>query len=474
MAFVELDAFLDRFVSLLPLRKTPEATKEEKLAEEESLLQLKRQLLDSISVTLQEEEDEEEEDGEEEMEDEEEAETTDEEEEDGEEEMEDEEVETTVDSPPLIQGVGSAATAVRRRRSERHDTAAALSLDDDTAAAGPVPTEDQAGVAGRQSKPTSPLKRKSSSKKPSESVEHDVSDKGFSTDGLILYDKFGNDLNSSSFCSWKRMVEPEVFKVRYPPNYKVNGIKKLSELPLYDVVACSGYQSPKKMEAIYQFIDFQQELFKQPKRDIPLVLGFHFLMPLYSPGFYAKDGLSTSICVYAVLNERGRRLSAMPKDKQPPSVRLMAAFMEAMKRADMKFAEKFKTFCVWENFEDMSEKISSMAVPIIRSYQGKPFLTRPQHKFWYNDKFLGCEFDGHIFGYSARLIWSNTRHLCPQMKLAMAVVIEGWGDEELPENILFQLRWSNANISEDFLKPLPAKYALPKESPPIFNELPLD
>lgn len=82
-----------------------------------------------------------------------------------------------------------------------------------------------------------------------------------------------------------------------------------------------------------------------------------------------------------MLNERGRELAALPSARQPPVVKLLKKFCKSLKQEDVKFAERFKFFGKWANFEDCAHKVGGMAGTIVRTYNGK-FVSQPtQHAF---------------------------------------------------------------------------------------------
>eukprot|EP00457_Paulinella_chromatophora_P003938 gb/GEZN01003948.1/.p1 GENE.gb/GEZN01003948.1/~~gb/GEZN01003948.1/.p1 ORF type:complete len:454 (+),score=111.59 gb/GEZN01003948.1/:140-1501(+) len=453
MAFVDLDRFLERFVSILPPSLHVLAKETQDSIQHSELLDELEQLKVEVRFALEEEEEEEEEEDEEE----------------GLEALGDGTFLSDAQQEQLPLAEQPPQQESQPHRRTRTDSSGRRSREPSS--------KDQLQVASgsRKAQPASPGKRKSSKQHAAHLAEEAPAAVIPVQRGPVkLLDVFGNNYNSWRFCDWSNLTTPQQdFKVRYPPNYKVNGFKKISEEPLYDVVAFGGLFTPKKLEGIYRYLDVENNpLFQEPALDLPLVTSFHLLLPLYAPGIWSKgDGAGLSAVAFAVLNERGRRLAALPKEKQPPVVKLTKMFMQALHQEDVKLAERFKIFAVWTNFEEHVEKLPSMLVPLIRGGFGKPFLTRPQHKFWFNSKFLGCELDAHIFGYTPRLLWHSTKGMTKVMTVTIAVTLEGHLDDELPENTMWQLSANNVDVSEEGLCTQPKGYQAYKEPPPMFNRI---
>ena len=73
---------------------------------------------------------------------------------------------------------------------------------------------------------------------------------------------------------------------------------------------------------------------------------------------------------------------------------------------------------------------------LMSSYDGKPVLTRPQHRFFRGPGYLEVDLDTHNYSYMARKgMWSYSKFL-DLFEFDSAFVLQGNRDEELPEQVL--------------------------------------
>ena len=90
------------------------------------------------------------------------------------------------------------------------------------------------------------------------------------------------------------------------------------------------------------------------------------------------------------------------------------------------------------------EKVKKMfSLPewrLISSYNGKPVLTRPQHKFFRGPNYLEVDIDIYEFAYLARKSLEMFRTRVAKVTMDMAFTIEGRSEKELPELLLGMTR----------------------------------
>eukprot|EP00456_Euglypha_rotunda_P079922 TRINITY_DN77100_c0_g1_i1.p1 TRINITY_DN77100_c0_g1~~TRINITY_DN77100_c0_g1_i1.p1 ORF type:complete len:136 (-),score=21.46 TRINITY_DN77100_c0_g1_i1:10-417(-) len=89
------------------------------------------------------------------------------------------------------------------------------------------------------------------------------------------------------------------------------------------------------------------------------------------------------------------------------------------------------------NLKEVAPQLNATVKALAERYNGKPFLSRPQHRFYRPEKsYLSVDLDVHIFSYLARMAFYSVRDKTKIMTADFAILIEGHSDEELPENIL--------------------------------------
>jgi hypothetical protein len=89
------------------------------------------------------------------------------------------------------------------------------------------------------------------------------------------------------------------------------------------------------------------------------------------------------------------------------------------------------------------------------TYDGKPVMTRPQHRFFRGPGYLEIDIDAHLYAYIARKGVHTYRHHLDKMIFDSGFVLQGGVGEELPEQILAATRVHRL----DFAKARPAPWA---------------
>ena len=77
-----------------------------------------------------------------------------------------------------------------------------------------------------------------------------------------------------------------------------------------------------------------------------------------------------------------------------------------------------------------------MCVFLFASYNGTPFLTRPQHKYYRGANYFEIDVDVHVFSYMARTGMAGVQQKISSVIFDFAFVVEAYSDDEQPENIL--------------------------------------
>jgi hypothetical protein len=293
-----------------------------------------------------------------------------------------------------------------------------------------------------------------------------------------------------------RNADGSTFRVRSGPNYSKNGFKKLSLPQMFDCVAIDLYQSDfkmlqpseqiaipppayfRKMQRLqwrkerrmppYNSVEFKsgdeppnhrrvdplppelteeeenedirRELAEDEKLDFPYVFIMNTAVPLYDPpnpvwGAARDDGPSASLITYHIINKEGKR---QLRDGVPAALLMRRFMLEASEKAAM--ADRMKGIVRIENIQN------SPVPSMLRQYNSKPFLTRPQHKFWKGDFYLEGAADVHIFTYLARSGNKMVRGRFEEMIEDLVYVIESRDEKEMPEQVLGAVRLCNISL----------------------------
>jgi hypothetical protein len=268
-------------------------------------------------------------------------------------------------------------------------------------------------------------------------------------------------------------TDATTFNVRCGPEYKKNGFKAPSLAGMYDVFAIDVFKSEKKMQRITNHIRLPdpREIynrralgaaseykgpttgFRLPENDpddvdwdfeklgVPPYFICNMSAPNYAPnnpiwGASKSDGESISLVQYLCLSKVGR--DALKRNT--PAGKLLRTFMETC--TDEKVADRFKGICRVENLDRLS--IANFA----SRYNSKPFLSRPQHAFYKGPNYVEQFVDIHRFSYLARYgLFSVVMPVVKDMIFDLALVIESREENEMPEQILSAVRYSNLEFA---------------------------
>ena len=115
---------------------------------------------------------------------------------------------------------------------------------------------------------------------------------------------------------------------------------------------------------------------------------------------------------------------------------------------DADVAHCFKEIGKILNLEEVSSRLPSSVVSVMRQFNGKPVLTRPDHRFHRdpNHRYLACDLDGHRYRYMTRGALAAGLEIAEWCRLAFGFVVEARKEAEMPERMLCccEIRHMNA------------------------------
>eukprot|EP00955_Chlamydomonas_euryale_P066831 359654-Chlamydomonas_euryale.AAC.3 len=94
------------------------------------------------------------------------------------------------------------------------------------------------------------------------------------------------------------------------------------------------------------------------------------------------------------------------------------------------------------NVEEWGKKapLSTAEYRLLRNYNEKPVLSRPQHTFFSGPGYLEVDVDVHTYAYAARVALQSFVQRLGTAVWDIAFVIQGNGPDELPEQVLCTAR----------------------------------
>lgn len=258
-----------------------------------------------------------------------------------------------------------------------------------------------------------------------------------------------------SYCEAKG----EDFKVRMPPNYAWTKAKAPSAHQIYEVTAIDLYTSETKIDDIGQHLYLPhrdgsvdaktgedpragyrdgEETF-QDKYGLPEYLIVSWQLPLYAPanpvwGVMAGDGEGCQIVIRHKISDLARK--ELESGELTHATKLYKRFFasEHKEGADEPLHERVKVIARVVNMEEI--EMNAYLKNVLISYNGKPFLTTPDAKFFRKRHYYEIDVDVYTFCYLARKVLYGLFDALDGLVFDMAIVVEGKGDEEQPEQVL--------------------------------------
>ena len=262
-------------------------------------------------------------------------------------------------------------------------------------------------------------------------------------------------------------VDGSRFNLRVGPNYARNKRKEPSLQALYEVDTYDVFRSGEKHRHVYSRCTQPSGISQPGVLGIPRRFVVTVMLPdcaAANPlwGHYTGDGATIMFVISGSLrpeylaaletlealevesqrddltaDEADKIVAARTaaRAKLPPSIDLLRRFVDES-RTDKSIGNRFKLMV---NVLNLSESgLDSWSQSVLRRYNAKPCLTRPQHEFFVGPRLAYFEawVDVHQFAYFARRVFDGIRHLLDGVNLNVGFCIEAQPDEEQPEQML--------------------------------------
>ena len=179
----------------------------------------------------------------------------------------------------------------------------------------------------------------------------------------------------------------------------------------------------------------------------PPVFVVNILLPAYEPanplwGTAVSDGRGHALVLYFTLCEQALKEWQTP-DSDVAAINLLRRFVAA-ELDDDRVHERLKAIARVQNVAECG--FGRIATALVNEYNGTPFLSRPQHRFFRGASYFEMDIDVHSFSYAARSGLHEIHDRIASIVFELAIVIEGHADDELPEAILGCARLSRLDL----------------------------
>lgn len=261
--------------------------------------------------------------------------------------------------------------------------------------------------------------------------------------------KFGGGFGSKN--TWNVAAEAS-FKVR-SKHYATNKQKCQSHLPPYSPLEIELYSCSKKRDQVSRCLDLPSSAGRLGHLEgrLPRFIVITLQGPLYPPSFFGKTTDGPGLISPMVFEFNGRHIG-----KEALSM-LEGIYKDAPAPCGGMCRERFKMIATVRNAQYLMQNklIGTYETTLLSSYNSKPVLTKPCHRFYTGPNYLEVDFDIHEFSWVPRRVWHNSTST-NQISNAIADIgflVQGNGEEELPEQILGAVQYSCINFKRDWPNP---------------------